>query len=54
MDPPWKSIGNVKKMAQETPLTVANNLHKTVKKRLTGKLSAQVLSQSCVLRIRAQ
>ena len=44
MDPAWESILKVKQIAQETPLTVANNLHKTVRKRLTRKLSAQVLT----------
>ena len=45
MDPTWEFIRKVEQIAQwETPLTFANNLHKTVMKRLTRKLSAQVLT----------
>ena len=43
MDPAWKSIRIVEQIVQETPLTVANTLQKTVRKRLTRKLNAQVL-----------
>ena len=43
MDPAWKSIRIVEQIAQETPLTVAETLQKTVRKRLTRKLNAQVL-----------
>ena len=43
MDPAWKSIRKVEQIAQETPLTVAKTLQKTVRKRLTQKLNAQVL-----------
>ena len=43
MDPAWKSIRNVEQIAQETPLTVAKTLQKTVRKGLTRKLNAQVL-----------
>ena len=52
MNPARESIRKVEQMASETPLTVANNLHKTAKKRLTRKLSAQVLRPSCLLRVR--
>ena len=45
-DPAWKSIRKMEQIAQEIPLTVANNLRKTVRKRLTQKLSAQVLRYS--------
>ena len=54
MDPAWKTIRIVQQTALETPLTVANSLHKTVRKRLTGKLSAQVLGHSYPLRIRVE
>ena len=54
MDPAWKSIRIVEQMALETPFTVANSLHKTVRKRLAGKLSAQVLGHSYPLRIRVE
>ena len=54
MDPAWKSIRIVEQMALETPLTVANSLHKTVTKRLAGKLSAQVLRHSYPLGIRVE
>ena len=43
MDPAWKPIRIVEQIAQETPLTVAKTLQKTVRKRLTRKLNAQVL-----------
>ena len=43
MDPAWKSIRKVEPIAQEAPLTVAKTLQKTVRKRLTRKLNAQVL-----------
>ena len=46
MDPAWESIPKVQQIAQETPLTLANNLYKTARKRLTRKLSAQVLRPS--------
>ena len=50
MDPAWESTRIVEQMALETPLTVANSLHKTVRKRLAWKLSAQVLGHSYPLR----
>ena len=43
MNPSWNSIRTVEQIAQETPLTVAKTLQKTVRKRLTRKLNAQVL-----------
>ena len=43
MDPAWRSTPIVEQIAQETPLTVAKTLQKTVRKRLTRKLNAQVL-----------
>ena len=43
MDPAWKSIRVVEQIAQETPLAVAKTLQKTVRKRVTRKLNAQVL-----------
>ena len=43
MDPASKSIRIVEQIAQETPLTVAKTLQKTVRKRITRKLNAQVL-----------
>ena len=54
MDPALKTIRIVEQMALETPVTVANSLHKTVRKRLAGKLSAQVLGRSYPLRIRVE
>ena len=54
MDPAWKSIRLVEQIALETPLTVANSLRKTVRIRLAGKLSAQVLRHSYPLRIRVE
>ena len=55
MDPAWKSIRKVERIAQEKPLAVANTLHKTVRKRLTRKLSAQVLLlHSRLLRMRTE
>ena len=54
MDPARTSMGKVEKIAQETPLTVAKKLNKPAKKRLTGKLSAQVTRHSCVFRMRAE
>ena len=52
MDPAWESIRKVEQIAWETPFTVASNLHKTVRRKLTRKLSAQVLRPSCLLRVR--
>ena len=43
MDPAWKSSRKVEQIAQETPLTLTKTLQKTVRKRLTWKLNAQVL-----------
>ena len=54
MDPAWKSFRIVEQMSLETPLTVAKSLHKTVRKRLAKKLSAQVLRHSYPLRIRVE
>ena len=54
MDPAWESIRIVEQMALETPLKVANSLPKTARKRLAGKLSAQVLRHSYPLRMRVE
>ena len=43
MDPAWKFIRILEQIAQEMPLTVAKILPKTVRKRITRKLNAQVL-----------
>ena len=54
MDAAWNTIRIVEQIALQTPLTVANSLHKTVRKRLAWKLSAQVLGHSYPLRIRVE
>ena len=54
MEAAWKSIRIVEQIPLETPLRVANSLHKTVRKRLAGKLNAQVLKNSYPLRIRVE
>ena len=54
MEPAWTSIRIVERIPLEKPLRVANNLHKTVRKRLAGKLNAQVLRNSYPVRIRVE
>ena len=54
MDPAGKTIRIVEQKALETTLTVANSLHKPVRKRLAWELSAQVLGHSYPLRIRVE